>query len=117
MKNQNTENIGDRIYHTVSCIPMGNVATYGQIADLSGLPGRARAVGYWLKRTPDSIQLPWHRVLRSDGKIAFPPGSEAHDLQRVKLLEEGVIVKNNKIKLAEFGWQPDITTLLYQLKY
>lgn len=111
------KNIGQRIYHTVSLIPTGSVSSYGQVADLAGLPGRARAVGYWLKRTPDDLHLPWHRVLRADGKVAFPVGSEAFELQVVKLREEGVQVNNGRVKLATFGWKPDITTLLHELPY
>ncbi|HCB17956.1 MAG TPA: cysteine methyltransferase, partial [Alteromonas sp.] len=61
----------ERIWHTVGLIPEGNVASYGKIADLAGLPGRARYVGYCLRNVPASLKLPWHRVLRSNGQIAF----------------------------------------------
>ncbi|MFC3094158.1 methylated-DNA--[protein]-cysteine S-methyltransferase [Alteromonas sediminis] len=116
MTNTDTS-IQTKIYHTVSCVPKGTVSSYGQIADLAGLPGRARAVGYWLKRTPQNLVLPWHRVLRADGKIAFPPGSETFIEQRNRLIDEGVAVKYNRVELDKFGWKPDLSVLLHQLYY
>ena len=41
-----------RIWQTVLQIPAGKVASYGQIADLAGLPGRARLVGKALGKAP-----------------------------------------------------------------
>jgi hypothetical protein len=40
----------DRIYEIVRLIPKGQVATYGQIAELANLAGKARVVGYALYR-------------------------------------------------------------------
>ncbi|GAA5217903.1 MGMT family protein [Corallincola platygyrae] len=93
-----------KIWAVVAAIPLGKVASYGQIAALSGLPGYARYVGKVLKELPDDSRLPWHRVLRSDGKIAFPLGSEAFEKQRVRLLEEGIVVKNGKVSIRNYGW-------------
>lgn len=42
--------------------------------------------------------LPWHRVLRSDGKIAFPPGHAHFDEQTRRLLAEGVVVENGRVR-------------------
>lgn len=105
-----------RIWQTVLQIPAGKVATYGQIADLAGLPGRARLTGKALGLAPDSLALPWFRVLRSDRKIAFPAGSEAAETQRQLLLAEGVMVKNYKVS-KENLWQPDLAELLFKLQY
>jgi len=110
-------NTSERIYHTVLCVPKGRVASYGLIADLAGLPGRSRAVGYWLKRASSELILPWHRIIRADGKIAFPQGSEAFAIQRSRLVDEGVWVKNGRVNLAQFGWEPDLSVLLQQLKF
>ncbi|MDX3774949.1 methylated-DNA--[protein]-cysteine S-methyltransferase [Chromatiaceae bacterium AAb-1] len=105
-----------RIWQTVLQIPAGKVATYGQIADLAGLPGRARLVGKALGYAPETMQLPWYRVLRSDRKIAFPAGSAAAEKQRTLLLEEGVPVINHRVP-AQAIWQPDLTELLFKLQY
>lgn len=106
-----------RIWQTVQLIPMGKVATYGQIADLAGLPRRARLVGQYLKTAPSSIKLPWHRVLRSNGQLAFPSGSEQANTQTGLLQQEGVVVFNRRVKLAVFQWQPDLSEMLCHLIY
>ena len=58
----------DRIYTTVRQIPKGHVATYGQIADLAGLYGKARLVGYALFRVQIADDIPWHRVINAKEK-------------------------------------------------
>lgn len=107
----------ERIWRTVQHIPAGKVSSYGQIADFAGLPGRARLVGKSLGQIPDKIQVPWYRVLRSNGHIAFPKGSEAALRQTGLLQEEGVVVLNNRVKLKEFAWQPDLASLLFELEF
>ncbi len=78
-----------RIWQTVLLIPQGRVAGYGQVADLAGLPGRARMVGKALGEAPAELEIPWHRVLRSGGQIAFPAGSDKAAQQKGRLQEEG----------------------------
>ncbi|WNC69745.1 methylated-DNA--[protein]-cysteine S-methyltransferase [Thalassotalea nanhaiensis] len=106
-----------RIWQTVLCIPKGNVASYGQIADLAGLPGKARLVGRALGFAPKELNVPWQRVINSQGKISFPIGSEYFDKQKQLLQSEEVVVLNGRIKLKEFQWQPDLTELLFTLQY
>ena len=105
-----------RIWQTVLQIPAGKVASYGQIADLAGLPGRARLVGKALGKAPPELGVPWFRVLRSNRSLAFTPGSEVAELQRQSLLAEGVLVKNNRAPQQDF-WQPDLAELLFKLNY
>jgi len=104
-----------QIWQTVRLIPYGKVATYGQIADLAGLPGRARLVGKSLSCVPEGAAVPWFKVLRSDGKIAFPPGSQQAHLQVGLLQEEAIVVVNNRVKLMTFQWQPDLAEMLWKL--
>ena len=94
----------DRILATVARVPRGKVASYGQIATVAGLPGRARLVGWALRHAPDAVDLPWHRILKSDGRIAFPEGSEAFERQRRLLGREKVEVEAGRVDLARFGW-------------
>lgn len=101
-----------KIWRTTLRIPEGKVAAYGQIADLAGLPGRARLVGKAMGYAPDEMQVPWYRVLRSNGQIAFPAGSEHAKRQTGLLQEEGVVVFNNRVRLKDFQWQPDLGELL-----
>jgi methylated-DNA-protein-cysteine methyltransferase-like protein len=56
-----------RIYAVVRRIPRGRVATYGQIAELAGLPGHARQVGYALPAQPEGRVVPGHRVQTARG--------------------------------------------------
>ena len=110
-----------KIWQTVQLIPTGKVATYGQIADLAGLPGRARLVGRALGLMPKlgwhGKPIPWYRVINAQGKISLPVNSDGFIKQRKLLQQEQVVVLGNKIKLAEFQWQPDITELLFRLSF
>lgn len=58
--------------------------------------------------------LPWYRILRSDGRIAFPPDSEGYLEQARRLREEGVEVRNGRVRMPRDAdsldaaiWQPD----------
>ena len=106
-----------KIWRTVQLIPLGKVASYGQIADLAGLPGRARLVGKSLGYVPKDMEVPWHRVLRSSGQIAFPIGSEQSQQQIGLLQQEDIAVSNNRVKLNVFQWQPDLAEMLWKLEY
>ncbi len=98
----------ERIWQTVSRIPYGRVATYGQIARLSGLGKRARMVGYALHRTPDHYDIPWHRVINAQGRISFPPGSAQHRKQRDRLIAENILPVGERFDLEQYRWRPGI---------
>src|SRR5215470_6214487 len=102
------------ILSTIAAIPRGRVASYGEIAARAGMPGRARLVGRLLGEY-SALKLPWQRVLRSDGRIAFPPGSRGHREQRARLVEEGVIVTSGRVDLKRFGWQRDLDAQLWRM--
>lgn len=96
----------DRFYRVVRQVPRGRVITYGSVAALAGLPGRARQVGYALAATPDHLDLPWHRVLNARGAISRRRGAPEHErLQRVLLEAEGVVFgPSERVDLDVFGW-------------
>jgi methylated-DNA-protein-cysteine methyltransferase-like protein len=102
-----------RIFAAIAAIPPGRVASYGAIAARAGLPGRARLVGRVLGEVPDGMTLPWFRVLRSSGQIAFPPGSRGFREQSRRLRSEGVEVKNGRVPLSRFGLDADIDRMLW----
>ena len=79
----------ERILAAIRAIPRGETAAYGVVAQRAGLPGRARMVARLLAHNDDP-RLPWHRVLRADGRSAFPPGSEQQREQLDRLRREGV---------------------------
>ena len=101
------------IRRCVAAIPRGCVASYGEIAARAGLPRRARMVGRVLGEAGAEAKLPWHRVLRSDGRIAFAPGSRAYREQRARLIDEGVVVRNGRVDLVRFGWQRNLDAELW----
>ena len=86
-----------RILAAIRAIPAGEVAGYGEVARRAGLPGRARLVARLLGQNEDP-GLPWHRVLRSDGRIAFPDGSRGFREQSQRLRAEGVRVESGRVK-------------------
>lgn len=90
----------------VSLIPKGRVATYGQIARLSGLPHHARQIGHALSLLKEDANVPWHRVVNAKGKIS-PRGLDgSDDYQRILLEDEGVIFNDaGCISLTQFQWQ------------
>ena len=100
----------ERIYQIVRRIPRGRVATYGQIARLAELPGRARQVGYALHALPAASRVPWQRVVNGLGRISLRSGSDDDRLQRLLLIEEGVrFDRSGKIPLDRYIWRPRVT--------
>jgi len=96
-----------RIYRVVRRIPAGRVATYGQIAQLAGLAGHARQVGYALHSLPDGQSIAWHRVINARGEISARSDPRSERLQRAMLEREGVVFDDQaKISLRQFRWQP-----------
>jgi methylated-DNA-protein-cysteine methyltransferase-like protein len=96
-----------RIYAVVRRIPRGKVASYGQIARLARLPGRARQVGYAMHALPAGTGVPWHRVVNAQGKVSRRrvPGAEL--TQRMLLEREAVrFGPGGRIPLATYAWRP-----------
>ena len=97
-----------RIYAVVRRIPRGRVATYGQVAELAGLPRQARLVGYALSGLADGSPLPWHRVVNAQGRVsARSEGAGGTLLQRVMLEAEGVTFgPGGRLALDRYRWEP-----------
>jgi len=94
------------IYAAVERIPRGSVATYGQVARVASLPGRARQVGYALHALPPGSPVPWQRVVNARGEISLPALSGAADRQRQLLRGEGIeFDARGRIDLRRFGWR------------
>lgn len=96
-----------RIYAVIRRIPRGRVATYGQVAELAGIPGGARISAAALKVSGGRV--PWHRVVGKRGvfgRIAIldPVGAAT---QRERLTRERVTVDDRgAIDLRVYGWLP-----------
>jgi methylated-DNA-protein-cysteine methyltransferase related protein len=101
------------IHDVIRKIPRGSVATYGQVAELAGIPGGARVAAAALKTSKPGDRLPWQRVIgkrgKTTGRIAIhdPVGAA---VQRELLEREGVTVGDSgSIALAVYGWLPGAT--------
>jgi methylated-DNA-protein-cysteine methyltransferase-like protein len=100
------------VWQLVRQIPPGKVSTYGQIADLIPPPGGmsvadyrawgARWVGGAMAACPDDV--PWQRVINSQGKISLRKGG-GHIKQRQLLEAEGVIFdQKERVDLDRYAW-------------
>jgi methylated-DNA-protein-cysteine methyltransferase-like protein len=97
-----------RAVEIIRSIPKGKVATYGQIAAAAGSPLGARQVVRLLHSLSDKENLPWHRVINSQGRIALAAGGGL-ELQRVMLESEGIKVEEDgRIELAQYIWTPGL---------
>jgi methylated-DNA-protein-cysteine methyltransferase related protein len=92
------------IWQVVASIPRGKVASYGQIARLCGYPSHSRYVGTTMKDLPKGSKLPWFRVLKSNGALAFPVASAAYKRQKELLEREKVLFKGGKVPLKQYQW-------------
>ena len=99
------ETIDQRIWLTVSAIPVGKIATYGDVAERAGLPGAARRVGAALRKLPRGTNVPWHRVVNASGRSSLPPGTQGEDRQRALLADEGVLLgSGGRSVLNRYRW-------------
>jgi methylated-DNA-protein-cysteine methyltransferase-like protein len=97
----------DEIYEVISRIPSRRVATYGQIAELVGIPGQPRRIGYALSALSGDSNIPWHRVINAKGMISSRAGSGPDKVQRRLLGQEGIVFDSSgRIDLARFRWRP-----------
>ena len=83
---------------TVDGLRVGQVWTYGQVAEGAGLPGRARLVGKVLSNLESGSPLPWHRVVAAGGRIATS-GRAARE-QRRRLRAEGAQFRGQRVLLC-----------------
>jgi len=103
-----------RIWEQAALIPEGTVASYGQIAKLAGLPRRgARMVGRAVGAAPKELQLPWHRIVNAQGKIAIPESSPGYERQQAMLRDEGIDVQNGKLDMDRYRWDPTLDELVW----
>src|SRR5579859_6761268 len=94
----------DRVYELTKQIPRGKVATYGQIAQLAGSPGAARAVGMCMKTNPNAPIVPCHRVVASDGSLTGYSAGKGTITKRKMLLQEGVLFSGERVNLDKSKW-------------
>ena len=96
-----------KIYKVVRCIPIGRVATSGQVATIAGYPGQARQVGYALNNLSDDNDVPWQRVINAQGRISPRANPIYEEIQQRILEAEGIeFDERGMVDLDIFQWIP-----------
>jgi methylated-DNA-protein-cysteine methyltransferase-like protein len=90
------------VLELVRRIPRGRVATYGQLAALLGRPRSARQVGQALRAADAGV--PWHRVVNAAGGISHRSRTASMLTQRIRLEQEGVVLRRGRVVLDRFRW-------------
>lgn len=102
--NDDLTEFSKNVIELIHSVPKGKVATYGLIARLAGHPRGARRVGWLLHSGTHKYDLPWQRIIKSDGSLSFPIDSPSYIMQKNELEAEGIIVKNGRVNLKKFLW-------------
>ena len=104
MYKKQTASVYQEIYKIVRRIPPGKVASYGQIAKMVE-HCTARMAGYAMHAVPDGSDIPWQRVVNSQGRISLRSNGREDELQRQLLISEGVVFdKNGRLNLEKYRW-------------
>lgn len=67
-----------------------------------------------MRQLPKGHDVPWFRVIQSSGKIAFAEGSAAFNEQSKRLRKENVAIRNGRVDMKKYRWQPDLDELLWK---
>jgi methylated-DNA-protein-cysteine methyltransferase related protein len=100
----------EQVYAVVRRIPVGKVTSYGRIAQMLGAANAARAVGYALHALKDDDgrhrDVPWQRVINSQGRITIVNRDHVADEQAALLRAEGVEVSDQlRVDMNRYLWQ------------
>ena len=106
-----TDSPTKRIYEAVKRIPKGCVATYGQVAAMSGDKKMARAVGNALHKNPDPEHIPCYRVVNSKGELAGAFAFGGETVQEDRLMADGIEVVNGKVDLNKYQMKDEVDEL------
>ncbi len=98
-------NFFEQVYRLVRRIPPGKVTSYGAIARMLEHPHAARTVGWAMHGLPQDSDVPWHRVINSQGRISTGSQDHGDNLQRILLEAEGIeFDERGRVDWDRFGW-------------
>lgn len=103
MTSYTASSLYDRIYALVRRIPPGWVTTYGCLARQVGCT--ARTVGFAMAALPIGHDVPWQRVINSQGKVSPRHNGEGDLIQRLLLEAEGIqFDARGRVDLGRYDW-------------
>ena len=117
MKERKSPGFFEQVHRLVRLVPPGKVISYGAIARMLGQPHAARTVGWAMRGLPEGSDVPWHRVINSQGRISLGGRGYGADLQRAMLEAEGIdFDERGQVDWDRFGWEgipwPEIQDLM-----
>jgi len=93
----------DRIYALVRQVPQGRVTTYGALAQQ--VDCTARTVGFAMASLPPGHDVPWQRVVNSQGRVSPRAEGDGSQVQKLLLEKEGVrFDERQRVNLEKYGW-------------
>lgn len=103
------------VYALVRQIPRGSVASYGQIAALSGNPRRSRVVGSAMRTCADP-SVPCHRVVYRDGRLSSSFGAGGANEQTALLKSEGVpFLADGRVNMKRCTIRPGTAAIAFAI--
>ncbi len=97
-------NLKSRVLHWVEQVPRAKVSSYGRIALLASCT--PRQVARVLAGLDPETHIPWHRIIRSDGKVAVHPNAGGSTEQYQRLISEGIPLDQGPVNWILWGWDP-----------
>jgi len=94
------------MHHILARIPAGRVLSYGRLAELAGAPGQARLAAWLCRHLPDP-DLPWHRVLSSDGCSRIPDFAARQEQFHRLWLEDVPFRASEQVDMSLASWRPE----------
>lgn len=103
MSKEESKTFALQVYAIIAAIPAGKVVTYGQIAQMAGMPTYIRQVCFILRHLPKGSKLPCHRIINSQGRLSVK--DDTYQDYKLKLIAEGIKFNvKDKIDLKKYGW-------------
>ena len=103
--NSKMTELSKKVYEYLLLIPHGKVVTYKQVAEYLGNKGLARIVGNILHKNPDGDKYPCYKVLNSRGELAEKFVFGGSNIQKERLVKDGIEVIDNKVDLNKYQWK------------
>lgn len=95
-------NLFEEVYKVTKKIPKGKVLTYGQIAKIVGSRD-VRKIG-WALHANKSSEVPCHRVVNKEGRLAKNFAFDGATEQQRRLESEGIVFKQDElVDLDKYG--------------